>query len=53
MWWISDAVKQLEVDVRQRLVQRSGRVDVELEVDVRVLAADHVDLGEAGQLALP
>jgi hypothetical protein len=27
-------------------------VDVVVEVDVRVLAADHVDLGEAGELVL-
>ena len=38
--------------VRERLLQRAHGVDVELEVDVRVLAVDHVDLGEAGQLAL-
>ena len=43
---------ELEVHVRQRLLQRADRVDVELEVDVRVLAVDHVDLGEAGQLVL-
>ena len=42
----------LEVHVRQRLVQRADRLDVEVEVDVRVLAVDHVDLGEPGQLAL-
>ena len=36
----------LEVHVRQRLVQLRDRVGVELEVDVRVLAVDHVDLGE-------
>jgi hypothetical protein len=43
---------ELEVHIRHRLVQRAGRVDVELEVHVRVLAVDHVDLGEPGQLAL-
>ncbi len=42
----------LEVHVGQRLVQRGDRVAVEREVDVRVLAVDHVDLGEAGDLAL-
>ena len=43
----------LEVHVRHRRVQLRDRVDVEREVDVRVLSVDHVDLGEAGQLALP
>ena len=42
----------LEVHVGQRLVQRRDRVAVEVEVDVRVLAVDHVDLGEPGDLAL-
>ena len=42
----------LQVHVRQRLLERANGVDVELEVDVRVLAVDHVDLGEPGQLAL-
>ena len=43
---------ELQVHVGQRLLQRADRVDVEVEVDVRVLAVDHVDLGEAGQLVL-
>ena len=43
---------ELQVDVGQRLVQRANGVDVEVEADVRVLAVHHVDLGEAGQLAL-
>ena len=42
----------LEVHVGQRVVQRRDRVAVEGEVDVRVLAVDHVDLGEPGDLAL-
>ena len=44
--------EELQVDVRQRLVQRADDVDVVVEVDVRALAADHVDLGEAGELVL-
>ena len=36
----------LEVHVGQRLVERRDRVAVEVEVDVRVLAVDHVELGE-------
>ena len=40
------------MDVRQRIVERADDVDVVLEVDVRALAADHVDLGEPGQLVL-
>ena len=43
---------QLEVHVGERLVQRGRRVAVEVEVHVRVLAVDHVDLGEPGRLAL-
>ena len=39
--------------VGHRVVERSDRVAVEPEVDVRVLAVDHVDLGEPGRLALP
>ena len=42
----------LEVNVGKRLVKRRDRSSVELEVDVRVLAVDHVDLGEAADLAL-
>ena len=42
----------LEVHVGQRVVQRRDRVAVEAEVDVRVLAVDHVDLGEPRDLAL-
>jgi hypothetical protein len=42
----------LQMHVRERLLQRAHGVDVELEVDVRVLAVDHVDLGEPGGLAL-
>ena len=42
----------LEEHVRQRLVELRDRVEVEVEVDVRVLAVDHVDLGEPVQLAL-
>ena len=42
----------LEVHVGKRFVQRSDGASIELEVDVRVLAVDHVDLGEAGGLAL-
>ena len=38
--------------VRERLLQRAHGVDVELEVDVRVLAVDHVDLREACELPL-
>ena len=52
MWWISRRRVALEEHVRQRLVELRDRVDVEVEADVRVLAVDHVDLGEAGQLAL-
>ena len=40
------------MDVGHRLVELPRRLDVEVEVDVRALAVDHVDLGEAGQLAL-
>ena len=42
----------LEVHVGERVVQRRDRVAIEGEVDVRVLAVDHVDLGEPGDLAL-
>mgnify|MGYP003289875242 CR=1 FL=1 len=42
----------LQVHVRECLLERADGVDVELEVDVRVLAVDDVDLGEAGELAL-
>jgi hypothetical protein len=42
----------LEVHVRKRVVQRRDRVPVVAEVDVRVLAVDHVDLGEARRLPL-
>src|SRR5262245_40547443 len=44
--------EQLQVDVRHGLVQLPHDLDVVVEVHVRALAADHVDLGEAGQLAL-
>jgi hypothetical protein len=43
---------ELEVHVRHRLVEGARRVEVEVEADVRVLAVDHVDLGEPGVLAL-
>ena len=42
----------LEVHVGQCLVERGDRVAVEVEVDVRVLAVDHVQLGEPRDLAL-
>src|SRR5262245_5037115 len=38
--------------VRHRVVQLRDDLDVVVERDVRALAADHVDLGEAAQLAL-
>ena len=44
--------EELQVHVGHRLVQLPDDLDVVVEVDVRALAADHVDLGEAGQLAL-
>jgi hypothetical protein len=40
------------VHVWQRLVECGDRVAVEVEVDVRALAVDHVQLAEAGDLAL-
>ena len=40
------------MDVGQRLMELAGRLDVEVETDVRALAVDHVDLGEARQLPL-
>jgi hypothetical protein len=43
----------LEMDVRNRIVQRGDGASIEAEVDVRVLAVDHVDLGEPGELSLP
>jgi hypothetical protein len=43
---------ELQVDFRHRLVEGAGRIEVEVEADVRVLAVDHVDLGEPGVLAL-
>ena len=52
MWWISEAVYIFRCTSGSACLQRAHGVDVELEVDVRVLAVDHVDLGEAGQLAL-
>ena len=42
----------LEVHPRERLVQRRDRVAVVAEVHVRVLAVDHVDLGEPRHLTL-
>jgi hypothetical protein len=42
----------LEVHVRHRLLQPSDDLEVVVEVHVRALAADHVDLREAGHLAL-
>ena len=42
----------LEMHVGKRLVKQRDRSSVELEVDVRVLAVDHVDLREAADLAL-
>ena len=42
----------LEVHVRQLGLQGAERVEIEVEVDVRVLAVDHVDLGERGQPVL-
>ena len=44
--------EQLQVHVRHRLVELRDDLDVVVEVDVRALAADHVDLGEAAELAL-
>jgi hypothetical protein len=44
--------EELQMDVGQRLMELPHDLDVVVEVDVRRLAADHVDLGEAGQLAL-
>jgi hypothetical protein len=44
--------EQLQVHVRHRLVQLPDDLDVVVEVDVRALASDHVDLREAGQLPL-
>ncbi len=43
---------ELEVDVRQRLLQLAQEAGVVLEVDVRVLAVDRVDLREAVELVL-
>ena len=43
---------ELEMDVRQRRLQLAEELGVVLEVDVRVLAVDHVDLGEPEQLVL-
>jgi hypothetical protein len=43
---------ELQVNVGKGSVERRCRVAVEAEVDVRVLAVDHVDLGEPGDLAL-
>src|SRR5215218_3289663 len=45
--------EELEVHVRKRLVQPAHDLDVVVEVDMRRLATDHVDLREAGQLPLP
>ncbi len=42
----------LQVHVRKRRVERPDRVDVVVEADVRVLAVDDVQLGEAVQLVL-
>jgi hypothetical protein len=42
----------LEMHIGERLVERCDRPAIEVEVDVRVLAVDHVDLGEARDLAL-
>ena len=44
--------KELQVHVGQRLVQRADDPDVVVEVDMRALAAHHVDLGEPGELVL-
>jgi hypothetical protein len=44
--------EELQVDVRQRLVQLAHDLDVVVEAHVRRLAADHVDLGEPRQLVL-
>ena len=44
--------EELQVDVRQRVVELRDDLDVVAEVDVRALAPDHVDLREPGQLAL-
>ena len=43
---------ELQVHIGQRLMERTSRLDVEVEVDVRALAVDHMDLGEAGELTL-
>src|SRR6478609_2642001 len=43
---------ELEMDVRQRLLQLAQKAGVVLEVDVRVLAVDRVDLSEAVELVL-
>jgi hypothetical protein len=42
----------LEVHVGKCVAQRGDRVAVEREIDVRVLAVDHVDLREPGDLTL-
>ena len=43
--------KELEVDTRQALLEGARDVGVVREVEVRVLATDHVDLGEVLMLA--
>jgi hypothetical protein len=40
------------VDAGKRVPKRADELDVVREIEVRVFAADHVDLGEAGALAL-
>ena len=52
MWWISLAVKHLRCTSGIASCSLRIDVDVVVEADVRVLAADHVDLGEARELAL-
>ncbi len=52
MWWISLAVKSFRCTSGIASCSCADDLDVVVEVDVRALAADHVDLREAGQLAL-
>ncbi len=51
MWWISDAVNSLRWTSLKRLAKPGRDVEVVLEVEVGILAADHVDLGEVLRLA--
>ena len=46
MWWISDAVNSFRCTSGIATRSARGEVGVVREVEVRVLAADHVDLGE-------